>query len=57
MFPGESPPVTVISTNAYYDPYLHVAIGAACRDLRYDDILLIGTGGAVHNLVSADAWP
>ncbi|GJN88254.1 hypothetical protein Rhopal_001219-T1 [Rhodotorula paludigena] len=40
MFPKRSPPVTVISTNAYYDPYLHTAIGAA---------------GTVHNLYR-NAW-
>ena len=56
MFPNSSPPVTVISTNAYYDPYLHVAIGAAVRPLRYESILILGTGGAVHNLYR-NKWP
>jgi aromatic ring-opening dioxygenase catalytic subunit (LigB family) len=56
MFPNSSPPVTVISTNAHYDPDLHVAIGAAVRPLRYDNILILGTGGAVHN-VSCHASP
>ncbi|KWU43411.1 LigB subunit of an aromatic-ring-opening dioxygenase LigAB [Rhodotorula sp. JG-1b] len=55
MFPKSSPPVTVISTNSYYDPHLHVAIGAAVRPLRFEDILVIGTGGAVHNLYR-NAW-
>lgn len=55
MFPKSSPPVTVISTNSYYDPQLHVAIGAAVRPLRFEDILVIGTGGAVHNLYR-NAW-
>ncbi|GAA5875176.1 hypothetical protein JCM8547_005543 [Rhodosporidiobolus lusitaniae] len=50
MFPKRSPPVTVISTNAYYDPYLHTAIGAAVRPLRFENVLIVGTGGAVHNL-------
>ncbi|KAM0793766.1 hypothetical protein ACM66B_001184 [Microbotryomycetes sp. NB124-2] len=50
MFPKSSPPVTVISTNAYYDPELLVSIGAAVRPLRYEDYLIIGTGGVVHNL-------
>lgn len=44
MFPKRSPPVTVISTNAHYDPYLHTAIGAAVRPLRYQNVLIIGTG-------------
>ncbi|GAA6008901.1 DODA-type extradiol aromatic ring-opening family dioxygenase [Rhodotorula paludigena] len=55
MFPKRSPPVTVISTNAYYDPYLHTAIGAAVRPLRYQNVLIIGTGGTVHNLYR-NAW-
>lgn len=55
MFPKSSPPVTVISTNSYYDPNLHVAIGAAVRPLRCEDVLIIGTGGAVHNLYR-NAW-
>ncbi|SCZ98968.1 BZ3500_MvSof-1268-A1-R1_Chr3-1g05738 [Microbotryum saponariae] len=55
MFPKKSPPVTLISTNAYYDPYSHVAVGAALRHLRHENILLIGTGGTVHNLYR-NAW-
>ncbi|ORY86669.1 catalytic LigB subunit of aromatic ring-opening dioxygenase, partial [Leucosporidium creatinivorum] len=55
MFPKRSPPVTVISTNAYYDPYLHTAIGAAVRPLRHENVLIIGTGGTVHNLYR-NAW-
>ena len=47
---GPSLPSTLISTNAYYDPWKLVDVGTACRTLRYDDILIIGTGGAVHNL-------
>jgi hypothetical protein len=37
------------------DPYFHVAIGAAVRPLRYEDILIVGTGGTVHNLYR-NAW-
>ncbi|SCV74179.1 BQ2448_6611 [Microbotryum intermedium] len=55
MFPKKSPPVTLISTNAYYDPYSHVAVGAAIRHLRHENILLVGTGGTVHNLYR-NAW-
>jgi aromatic ring-opening dioxygenase catalytic subunit (LigB family) len=52
MFPDASqcPPTTIISTNARYDPYFHVKIGATLRPLRHENFLLIGTGGAVHNL-------
>ncbi|KAM0753459.1 LigB subunit of an aromatic-ring-opening dioxygenase LigAB [Meredithblackwellia eburnea MCA 4105] len=55
MFPKSSPPVTLISTNAYYDPHLHVDIGAAVRKFRYEDVLIVGTGGTVHNLYR-NAW-
>lgn len=44
------PPVTIISMNARYDPWYHVKVGATLRSLRKEGYLLIGTGGAVHNL-------
>ncbi|KAL3437031.1 Extradiol ring-cleavage dioxygenase, class III enzyme, subunit B [Aspergillus tetrazonus] len=50
MFPGTSPPTTIISMNARYDPHYHVKIGSTLRPLRAENYLLIGTGGAVHNL-------
>jgi aromatic ring-opening dioxygenase catalytic subunit (LigB family) len=52
MFPDSKkcPPVTVLSTNARYDPYYHVKVGAVLRPLRKEGYLLVGTGGAIHNL-------
>jgi len=50
MFPEGCPPVTVVSMNARFDPHYHMKIGATLRPLRYDNVLLIGSGGAVHNL-------
>ncbi|KAL4905120.1 hypothetical protein BDW74DRAFT_185218 [Aspergillus multicolor] len=50
MFPGTSPPTTIISMNCHYDPHYHIKIGSALRQLRGENYLLIGTGGAVHNL-------
>ncbi|KAB2573876.1 4,5-DOPA dioxygenase extradiol [Lasiodiplodia theobromae] len=50
MFPGGCPPTTLISMNARFDPHYHVKIGAALRPLRKEGYLLIGSGGAVHNL-------
>ena len=41
---------TIVSMNAFYDPHVHMKIGSALRPLREDGYLLIGTGGAVHNL-------
>lgn len=51
MFPHcVPPPTTIVSMNARYDPHFHTRIGAALRPLRYEDTLIIGSGGSVHNL-------
>ncbi|PYH90624.1 aromatic ring-opening dioxygenase family protein [Aspergillus ellipticus CBS 707.79] len=50
MFPHACPPTTILSLNARYDPHYHLKVGATLRSLRRDGYLLIGTGGAVHNL-------
>ncbi|KAF4548660.1 Hypothetical protein D9617_26g078730 [Elsinoe fawcettii] len=50
MFPEKCPPTTIISMNASYDPHYHVRVGTALRPLREQGYLIIGTGGAVHNL-------
>lgn len=50
MFPDGTPPATVISMNARFDPVFHVRIGQAIQSLRHEGILIMGTGGTVHNL-------
>lgn len=50
MFPAKCPPTTIISMNARFDPHLHMRVGSAVRSLREEGYLIIGTGGAVHNL-------
>lgn len=50
MFPGGCPPTTIVSMNPRYDPNYHVHVGLALRPLRAEGYLLIGSGGAVHNL-------
>ena len=50
MFPEGTPPATVVSLNARYNPVFHVRIGEALSELRKEGILIVGTGGAVHNL-------
>lgn len=57
MFPDGTPPATVISMNARYNPVFHVKIGRALRVLRQEGILLCGTGGAVHNLYRNNWYP
>ena len=50
MFPHGCPPCTVVSMNARFDPHYHMKMGSVLRPLRYENILLIGSGGSVHNL-------
>ncbi|KAI8686826.1 LigB domain-containing protein [Fusarium sp. Ph1] len=57
MFPEGTPPATVVSLNARYNPVFHVKIGRALRELRKGGILLCGTGGAVHNLYRNNWYP
>jgi aromatic ring-opening dioxygenase catalytic subunit (LigB family) len=57
MFPDGTPPATVISMNARFDPIFHVKIGRALHELRKDGILICGTGGAVHNLYRNNWYP
>lgn len=49
-FPGGCPPTTLISMNARFDPHFHVRVGQTLRCLRKEGYLIIGSGGAVHNL-------
>ncbi|PSN74356.1 LigB subunit of an aromatic-ring-opening dioxygenase LigAB [Corynespora cassiicola Philippines] len=50
MFPAGCPPTTLISMNSRFDPHLHARVGNILAPLRNEKYLLIGTGGAVHNL-------
>jgi len=50
MFPAKCPPTTIISMNARFDPHFHMKVGSTIRPLRHEGYLVIGTGGAVHNL-------
>lgn len=50
MFPASCPPTTIVSMNARFDPHYHMRIGEALRPLRKEKYLLLGSGGAVHNL-------
>ncbi|KAG7432514.1 PKS-NRPS hybrid synthetase [Fusarium oxysporum f. sp. raphani] len=50
MFPNGCPPTTLISMNARFDPHYHMRVGETLRPLRKENYLIIGSGGAVHNL-------
>jgi aromatic ring-opening dioxygenase catalytic subunit (LigB family) len=50
MFPSACPPTVLVSMNARFDPHYHTAVGTALRPLRHENYLLVGSGGAVHNL-------
>ncbi|KAF5596789.1 aromatic ring-opening dioxygenase family [Fusarium subglutinans] len=50
MFPNGCPPTTLISMNARFDPHYHLRVGETLRPLRKENYLIIGSGGAVHNL-------
>lgn len=50
MFPNGCPPTVLVSQNARYDPHFHVRVGSILRPLREEGYLIIGSGGAVHNL-------
>ncbi|KAJ4286849.1 hypothetical protein N0V90_013102 [Kalmusia sp. IMI 367209] len=56
MFPDRCPPTTIISMNARFDPHLHAKVGSIVAKLREENYLLIGTGGAVHNLYRNHWW-
>lgn len=57
MYPDyrECPPMTVMSVNGRFDPWYHLKVGLTLRPLRAEKILLIGSGGGIHNLYSV-SW-
>jgi 4,5-DOPA dioxygenase extradiol len=50
MFPHADIPVVQLSIQKHLDPYQHLEVSRAIGELRNDDILIIGSGGAVHPL-------
>ncbi|KKY16835.1 putative aromatic ring-opening dioxygenase family protein [Phaeomoniella chlamydospora] len=50
MFPNGCPPTVIVSLNSRFDPHFHMKVGATLRPLRDENYLIIGSGGAVHNL-------
>jgi aromatic ring-opening dioxygenase catalytic subunit (LigB family) len=50
MFPEKCPPTTIVSMNGRFDPHFHARVGNILAPFREEGYLIIGTGGAVHNL-------
>ena len=57
MFPEKCPPTVIVSMNDKFDPHFHMRVGEALRPLRRQGYLIVGTGGAVHNLYRNVWWP